>query len=88
MGDIYLDLPAPPDQRIEKLHAWIATHTDGSEGIVSAALGPQVMPLVTSKRHVAEGLKSVAERAVQAAAAQASKVVSVRLVTFIAVPGE
>lgn len=91
MTDLYLDAPPPGDQRIRQIHVWIATYANGSEGIISAdlpmpvGLGTRHMPLMNSKRDVAENLQPLARRAQRAAMHQADRIVSIRLVTFAAV---
>ncbi|HEY0203838.1 MAG TPA: hypothetical protein VGC15_06805 [Acetobacteraceae bacterium] len=87
MADVLLELPAPPDQRVRELHAWIATHRSGAEGIISADLpGPlgekMHMPLVSSRRDVAVALEPFAKRALFLGRNQQDPAVSVRLVTF------
>lgn len=72
-----------PRERITELHAWIATSEDGSEGLVAGGIeGMGMVPLVTSRRHIAEAMGRVAERALREARADGSLMVSVRLVTF------
>lgn len=84
----YLDDPPPADQRVTELHVWIATHPDTGEGIASADVdfGPEFgarhMPLMSSKRKIAEGLKPFAEQVRQQALIQSGKRVTMRLVTF------
>lgn len=80
-------MPTRPDQRIRELHAWIATHKSGAEGIISADMpGPMNermhMPLVTNRRDFAEALESIAKRALFLGRNQADPAVSVRLVTY------
>jgi hypothetical protein len=86
MKDNYLDMPPPGEQRITELHLWVATYPDGGEGVVSADIpipdiGSRHMPLMSSKRAVAERLKPYAESAQQAAAG-AGRIVSLQLVTY------
>jgi hypothetical protein len=83
---LYLDVPPEPDQRVIEIHAWIATHADGSEGIVSAdipmPMGMRHSPLLSSKRTVAEKLEPLARKIRQQAMHQANRVVSMKLITF------
>jgi hypothetical protein len=86
MNDNYLDIPPPGEQRITELHLWVATHPDGGEGIVSAdvpipGIGSRHIPLMSSRRELAEKMKPFAEHA-QQAAAKAGKPVSLRIVTY------
>lgn len=49
---------------ITELWIWVTTEADGSEGILAASglvLPEHFTPLMSSKRHVAEGLGAVAE---------------------------
>ena len=89
MADVFLELPAPADQRVRELHAWIATHKSGAEGIISAdfpvILEPSErmhMPLVSSKRSIAERMGPYAKRAAFLGRHAEDPPVSVRLVTF------
>ena len=72
-----------PGQRIDELHCWISTFADGTEGIVGYNLFPGggPTPLVTSRRHAAERMESLANRAA-AASQQTDHPVTVRLVTY------
>lgn len=69
--DNYLDLPTPADQRITELHVWVALNEDGSEGILSADMmvegKKRHMPLVSSKRHLAEAMQPIVNRLIFAA---------------------
>lgn len=87
--DVYLNLPPPSDQRISAIYAWVATYEDGSEGIASAdmpgpmpGMGPRHMPLLSSKREVAERLRPLADIAVRLGKNATPRVVSIRLVSF------
>jgi hypothetical protein len=53
----------PTPLRIEKLYAWIATETDGSEGIVAVGLPgmPGVTPLIGADRARIESYRAHAE---------------------------
>jgi hypothetical protein len=84
----YIDDPPAAEHRVTELHAWIATHPDGAEGIASAdvdfgsGFGVRHVPLMSSKRKVAEGLKPLAEQVRQEALIQSGTRVTMRLVTF------
>lgn len=84
----YVDLPQDADQRISAIHVWIATQPDGSEGLISADLdaGPLIgmrhMPLMSSKRHIAEGFAGVADKMRKEILKTTGKDVTIRLVTF------
>ncbi len=85
--DIYVDHQPPPHQRIEQLHVWIATYEDGSEGIVSGDIEMvpgliRHIPIMSSKRHVAEGLKPLAERAAEMGREHNGKGMTIELRTF------
>ena len=75
MTDVFLALPMQPDQRVRELHAWVATHQSGAEGIIAAVIGNVLSPLVTSKPNVARGMEALARRA-------ADPAVRVRLATY------
>lgn len=80
-------LPSETDaeQQIADLHAWIATHANGGEGIVASILpGVGSTPMVSSKRHVMERCEPLVRRTVAATKGRGGgdEVVSVRLVTF------
>lgn len=84
----YVDDPPAADQRVTEMHVWIATQSDGGEGIASADvyLGPEIgerhMPLMASNRKTAERLAPIAERTRQEALVQAGRKITMRLVTF------
>lgn len=62
MSDRFAALPTEPEQRISRLYCWVCIHHDGSEGILSAG----TLPLVSSKRRLAEGMmRTSAERALK-----------------------
>jgi hypothetical protein len=79
--DVYLDLPPDEDQRIQRLYCWVAIQPDGSEGIPSMSVDGHTMPLVTSKRRVADLMSSAAVDASEAAKA-AGKPVRLELRVF------
>jgi hypothetical protein len=82
------DPPPPPDQRVESVYAWVATHPDGAEGIMSADmdLGPPIgirhMPLLTSKPHLARLMEGKARQLQRAAMAETGKPVAIELVEY------
>jgi hypothetical protein len=85
------DLPPPAAQRINQLHCWIATYPNGSEGIISADMpmpgyGIRHMPLMASKREVAEGLAGLARRAQRAAMHKTDRMIRIRLCSFDRLP--
>ncbi len=71
--------------QISELHAWLATHEDGTEGIIASILpGLGSTPLVTSKRQVAERMEGLAREAARTGMPDAgAKAVDVQLVTFV-----
>lgn len=83
MTDVFLDLPPDSDQIITELHAWIATHPDGSEGIISHSTrlpGGSIghMPLISSKASVAARMRQAALQAVKIS----PRPITVRLARF------
>lgn len=88
MAETFLDLPTPEDQRISRLYCWVTIHEDGSEGIPAHSMPDgSMMPLITSKRRVAEtALRRFAET-VSAASARAGKPVRLELRIFDAASG-
>lgn len=68
-----------PEQRIDELHAWIATHENGGEGIIATILpGIGSTPMVSSRRHVMEAARDHVAKT----AALLGNVVAVKLVTY------
>lgn len=89
--DEYLDLQEnDPGKRIDALHAWVATHPSGEEGLISGDIpmpgsrGSRHMPLLSSKRPLAEALYPIVNRVLRLA----PKGTTARLVTFIRKEGE
>ena len=39
---------------IDTVYAWVCTEPDGTQGIPATNVGPEIYPLLSSKRHVAE----------------------------------
>ena len=82
MTDVFLVLPMQPDQRVRELHAWVATHQSGAEGIIAALIGNVLSPLVTSKPNVARGMEALARQAAAMSQAGTDPAVRVRLATY------
>ena len=86
---VFIDQP-DREQRVDVLYAWIGIHADGGEGILSTDLptpwlpgGPRRhMPLVTSKRQVAEICGLVAREIQLASMHQADRFVRIELREF------
>jgi hypothetical protein len=83
----YLNIPPAPGQRVTQLFAWIAIHPDGGEGIMSTDmplgdLGMRHMPLITSKREVAEKMRPIAEQTASQASTAAGAPVAIVLRSF------
>lgn len=77
-----------PGQIIRELHCWIATYSDGTEGIIASGLeGLGMTPLISSRRDKAEALEVVARRIQRAAMHQTNRVLGIRLVTFTTTEG-
>lgn len=61
-----LDIQADPTDRVHVLHVWVMIAPDGGESIISHDLptefGPRHMPLMSSKRSVAEKLTPLVKR--------------------------
>jgi hypothetical protein len=81
MTEYFADDPAPPEQRITELHAWIATQGNDGEGIIGAIVGGVYVPLVSSKKHLMEEMAELAQW-FAAEPAPAEITVGARLVTF------
>lgn len=88
MSSVYRDMPPPAAQRVSRLWAWIATHDDGSEGIISADLPfegvSRHIPLLSSQRATALALRPVAERVRDEAMRQSNRRVTIALRAFSA----
>jgi hypothetical protein len=68
-----------PGQIIRELHCWIATYSDGSEGIVAHGLeGIGLTVLLSSRRETAEAMETLARKAQDLS----SNVIAVRLETY------
>lgn len=84
--------PPPPEQRIDTLYVWIATHHDGAEGMMSADMdiGPPIgvrhIPLMTSKAHLAGLMESKARQLQRAALAETGRPITIELVEYRRVP--
>jgi hypothetical protein len=81
-----LDIPPPPEQRVNHLFVWIMLNDDGSEGIISAdmpmEMGMRHSPLMSSKRDVAMRLRPIAERIAALTSTERDKPVTVVMRTF------
>ena len=88
LAGTYVEDTPRPDKVVREIHAWIGTHPEGGEGVLSADMpfGPggerRHMPLFASERRVALMLQPVAEACCQAARDDAGLVVTCKLVTF------
>jgi len=82
-----IDLPVPPDQKVTSLHAWIAIHENGGEGIISADLpagkSMRHMPLIASRRDRAFRMEPLAEEAAEMSQTSAQPVVRIELRSFV-----
>ena len=84
-----IDLPVPPDQKVTSLHAWIAIHENGGEGIISADLPSgrtrtmRHMPLMASRRDLAFRMEPLAEEAAEMSQTSAQPVVRIELRSFV-----
>ena len=82
-----LDVPTTPGKVVTELHAWIATHADGSEGIIGALVpgptGHSLMPLMSSDRWRVDQLEHKAREAMALSKGRgAAEVLAVTLSTF------
>jgi hypothetical protein len=83
-GDtIFLHDPPPPEQRIAVLYAWIATHEDGSEGVIGGLLGGGWVPLVTAFLKTATAMEPLAENARVYGEKATNQKIGKRLVRFV-----
>lgn len=85
------DPPPPAEQRVESVYAWIATHPNGAEGIMSAdmdlgPLGIRHMALLTSKPNLARRMEGKARQLQRAALAETGRPFAIELVEFRRVP--
>ena len=78
-----VDSEPTPGQVVAKLHAWIGTYADGTEGLIAGGIeGLGLVVLVASRRKTAEQMRAIAERAMAASRSERVPVVAVRLTTF------
>ena len=88
---VLLDPPADPDQRINTIHAWVGTHANGAEGLLSADVdipggGTRHLPLMSAHLRIAEKLGTLARSLYRASQNGPQKLTSVELRTFVHVP--
>jgi|HubBroStandDraft_4_1064222.scaffolds.fasta_scaffold59061_5 hypothetical protein len=77
-----------PGQFITELHCWIATYPDGTEGIIAYGIDQiGTTPLISSHRDIAEKLEPLARHAQSISLTQATRAISIRLVTFTSTDG-
>ena len=60
-GVLLPDLP-PEAGPVRTVHIWIGVRTDGREAMLSADIGERHMPLMSSRRELAEALGPLARR--------------------------
>ena len=77
-----------PGQMITELHCWIATYSDGTEGIIGGNIGhgSGMMPMMSSRRATAAMLKPLAKHAQALSLDTKNPVTSIRLATFRLAP--
>jgi hypothetical protein len=82
-----------PAQRIDELWVWIGTHPNGGEGILSVDLpagdtgAPRHMPLMSSKRELAEvAMAGLARRIQREAMHRQDRLVKIELRHFVRAP--
>jgi hypothetical protein len=81
-----VDSESTPGQLIERVHIWIATYRDGSEGIIAGGLeGVGMMTLLSSRRASALKLERFARESQRLTLDTMNPVVNVRLVEFASV---
>ena len=56
---------APNEAPIREIYIFVSTDAQGHDGIVSAAQGGMLMPLVTSKRRIAELMRPMVQQIVR-----------------------
>jgi hypothetical protein len=77
-----------PGQHIREIHCWIATYPDGSEGIMGYGTAETgLMPLMSSRRDLAEQVEPLAQRAAEATRRDTGHRVTYRLVSFTSTEG-
>jgi hypothetical protein len=88
MINVLNDTPGSPP--MTEIHIWIGHYADGTEGMLAAdfpmlAGAIRHMPLMNSRRHIAENFETLA-KAIQSASQHAQgKIVRIELRTFRAV---
>ena len=93
MVDVAPDYTPPPEQRIETIYCWIATHANGAESMISADMpmagfGMRHMPLLASTRAVAEQMEDLARRTQRSTMHTTQKIIRIRIATFVLVEGD
>ena len=89
MVEVLIDVPSSPP--ITELHMWISHYADGTEGIIAGnlplpnGLGNRFMPLMNSRRDVAEAFAPMARRIQSATQHAGNRIVRLELRTFRAV---
>jgi hypothetical protein len=72
-----------PGQMIHELHCWIATYSDGTEGIIAGGFeGIGMTPLLSSRRTQAEAMEPMARQAQLLTKNEPIRVLAIRLVTY------
>lgn len=89
MADVLLDEPASPP--MTEVHIWIGHYANGGEGMIAASMPPidgappHFMPLMNSRRAVAEGFEPLARRIQSASQHSNGRITRIELHTFRAV---
>lgn len=88
MSERVLPSDIDPAQRIDVLHAWIATHANGGQGIVACILpGLGSVPMVSARRHSMERAEGLVRRTAASTIGRGGEeVVKTELVMFRRVP--
>lgn len=61
--EVLVDLPTEEEQRIQRIYCWVAIQADGGEGIPSITEpGGLTMPMLSSRKRVAERMEQQARR--------------------------
>jgi len=85
MSPVLLDIP-PEKAPILEVFIWIGIHADGREAMLSGdfdlPLGRRHMPLISSRRELAEKMGDMARQIQQTMMHQADRVIRIELRTF------